>query len=120
MRQTLEEEIASGAFLVHAVEQMQGNMMTRPQASSQEQINNDQVIVTRWDFPPGAETGWHRHAHDYVIVPIHDGVMLLETSDGHREVTLQAGVCYNRLEGTEHNVINNSETPFSFVEVELK
>lgn len=94
--------------------------MSRPQAQSQQQIDNDQVIVTRWDFAPGAETGWHRHAHDYVIVPIHDGKMLLETPEGKREVTLQAGVCYNRVEGIEHNVINNGDTAFSFVEVELK
>ena len=52
--------------------------MGRPQASSHLQIDNHQVIVTRWDFPPGAETGWHCHAHDYVIVPIIDGKMLLE------------------------------------------
>ncbi|PAU72030.1 cupin domain-containing protein [Vreelandella alkaliphila] len=94
--------------------------MTRPQASSQRQIDNDQVIVTRWDFPPEAETGWHCHDHDYVIVPIHDGKMLLETPEGNREVMLQAGVCYNRVEGTEHNVINIGENAFSFVEVELK
>ena len=94
--------------------------MTRPQASSQRQIDNDQVIVTRWDFPPEAETGWHRHDHDYVIVPIHDGNMLLETPEGNREVMLQAGVCYNRVAGTEHNVINIGENAFSFVEVELK
>lgn len=94
--------------------------MSRPQANSHQQIDNDQVIVTRWDFPPGAETGWHRHLHDYVIVPIHDGKMLLETLEGNREVTLQTGVCYNRVKGTEHNVINNGNTAFSFVEVELK
>ena len=78
------------------------------------------MIVTRWDFPPGAETGWHTHSYDYVIVPLHDGRMLLEMPEGNREVTLQAGVCYNRMEGTEHNVINNGDEAFSFVEVELK
>ncbi|MDX5978413.1 cupin domain-containing protein [Vreelandella alkaliphila] len=94
--------------------------MTRPQASSHRQIDNDQVVVTRWGFPPEAETGWHRHDYDYVIVPIHDGKMLLETPEGNHEVMLQEGVCYNRVEGTEHNVINIGEKAFSFVEVELK
>ena len=94
--------------------------MKRSQASSHLQIDNHQVIVTRWDFPPGAETGWHRHAHDYVIVPIIDGKMLLETPEGNNEVMLEAGVCYNRVEGIEHNVINIGDTAFSFVEIELK
>lgn len=94
--------------------------MSRPQAKCYQQIDNDQVVVTRWDFPPGAETGWHTHAHDYVIVPLHNGRMLLETPEGSREVSLESGVCYNRVEGTEHNVINNGDTSFSFVEVELK
>ncbi|CEP34086.1 cupin domain-containing protein [Vreelandella titanicae] len=94
--------------------------MKRMQASSHLQIENSQVIVTRWDFPPGSETGWHRHEHNYVIVPIIGGKMLLETEEGNREVILEAGVCYNREEGTEHNVINNGKSPFSFVEVEIK
>lgn len=92
--------------------------MKRVQAVSQCQIDDSQVIVTRWDFPPGSETGWHRHEHDYVIVPLTDGRMRLETPEGVREVTLEAGVCYTRVEGTEHNVINDGETPFAFVEVE--
>lgn len=94
--------------------------MTRLQASSHLQIDNDQVIVTRWDFPPGAETGWHVHSHDYVIIPLENGIMLLETSEGSCEINLEAGICYNRTEGTEHNVINNGDTAFSFIEVELK
>jgi len=94
--------------------------MERLQASNNVQIDNHQVIVTRWDFPPGAETGWHRHEHDYVIIPIIDGNMLLETPEGNREVMLEAGVCYNRVVGTEHNVINIGDMDFSFVEVELK
>lgn len=94
--------------------------MQRPKASSHLQIDNHQFIVTRWDFPPGAETGWHRHMHDYVIVPIIGGTMLLETPEGNRDVLLEVGVCYNRMEGTEHNVINVGDTAFSFVEVELK
>ena len=94
--------------------------MQRAQAVSQLQTDDSQVIVTRWDFPPGSETGWHRHAHDYVIIPLTDGRMRLETPEGEREVILEAGVCYTRVEGTEHNVINDGQEPFSFVEVEIK
>ena len=45
---------------------------------------------------------------------------LVGTKPGEREVNLEVGICYNRVEGTEHNVINNGDTAFSFVEVELK
>ncbi len=55
--------------------------MTRPQAVPTVQINDDRVIVTEWRFAPGAETGWHRHGHDYVVVPMTHGELLLETPD---------------------------------------
>ena len=40
----------------------------RSKASSKLLQENDRVIVTEWRFAPGAETEWHRHAHDYVVV----------------------------------------------------
>ncbi|HXR57728.1 MAG TPA: cupin, partial [Burkholderiales bacterium] len=45
----------------------------RPKATSKLLEQNDRVIVTEWRFAPGAETGWHRHAHDYVVVCLTDG-----------------------------------------------
>jgi quercetin dioxygenase-like cupin family protein len=33
-------------------------------------IDNERITVTEWRFAPGASTGWHRHEHDYVIVPL--------------------------------------------------
>jgi len=47
--------------------------MPRHQAVPTVQIDDDRVIVTEWRFAPGAETGWHRHAHDYVVVPMTNG-----------------------------------------------
>ena len=41
----------------------------REKAKPTVQIDDDKVKVTRWDFLPGAETGWHRHEMDYVVVP---------------------------------------------------
>jgi hypothetical protein len=43
--------------------------MPRPAAIPTVQIDNDHVKVTEWRFPPGGETGWHRHAMYYVVVP---------------------------------------------------
>ena len=56
--------------------------MTRPAAVATVQVDNERVIVTEWRFAPGAETGWHRHGYDYVVVPQTTGQLLLETRDG--------------------------------------
>jgi quercetin dioxygenase-like cupin family protein len=84
-------------------------------------VDDDRVRVTRFDFAPGAETGWHRHSMDYVITAVTDCHMLLEDPDGStRQVLVPAGTAYRRAEGVEHNVINNGDQVMSFVEVELK
>ena len=41
-------------------------------------IENDRVIVTEYRFAPGDNTGWHKHGHDYVVVPLMDGKVRLE------------------------------------------
>lgn len=81
---------------------------------------NERVIVTGWRFAPGAETGWHRHAHDYVVVCLTAGKLLAETAGGNVETELKFGQAYARLVGVEHNIVNSGESEFAFVEVELK
>ena len=84
-------------------------------------VDDDRVRVTRFDFAPGAETGWHRHSMDYVITAVTDCQMLLEDPDGcSRRVLVPAGTAYRRAEGVEHNVINAGDQAMSFVEIELK
>lgn len=85
------------------------------------QVDDAHVRVTRWDFNPGAETGWHRHGLLYVVVPVHDGTLLVELPGGE-VVTAQltAGVAYTRSAGVEHNVVNGGTAPLSFVETEVK
>jgi quercetin dioxygenase-like cupin family protein len=78
------------------------------------------VKVTQWRFAPGAETGYHRHEMDYVIVPVTSGTLLLETPEGEARSPLTAGVSYTRKAGVEHNVINDNDHEFVFVEIELK
>jgi beta-alanine degradation protein BauB len=84
------------------------------------QIDNERVIVTEYRFAPGAETGHHVHAHDYVVVPLTSGVLRLEEAAGVREASLQAGVSYARPAGVAHNVINANDYEFRFVEIEIK
>jgi beta-alanine degradation protein BauB len=84
-------------------------------------IDNERVRVTEWRFAPGAATGWHRHALDYVVVPMADGVLELVLPGGARSrAELRRGVPYFRNAGVEHDVINANAFEFAFVEVELK
>ncbi len=93
----------------------------RPPCTATQLIDDERVRVTRFDFVPGAETGWHRHGMDYVITAVTDCPMLLEEpGGGSRRVLVPAGTAYRRAEGVEHNVVNDGDLPMSFVEVELK
>jgi quercetin dioxygenase-like cupin family protein len=92
----------------------------RLQAVPTTQVSNERVVVTEWRFAPGAETGWHRHSMDYVVVPMTNGTLLLETKDGDREADLVAGRSYSRDAGVEHNVVNASQHEVVFVEIEVR
>jgi quercetin dioxygenase-like cupin family protein len=92
----------------------------RSQAVATIQVDNPRVRVTEWRFAPGAETGWHRHAFDYVVVPQTTGKLRLESKEGVSLADLHAGQSYFRTVGVEHNVINANDYEFIFVEVELK
>lgn len=93
-------------------------MRQRCKAISREMVSNERFKVTEWRFAPGAETGWHRHAHDYVIVPMSTGRLLLEEKGGERYAELRTGEPYARSVGVEHNVINANEGEFVFIEIE--
>lgn len=89
-------------------------------ATSQIQIDDGLVRVTRWDIPQGASTGPHVHEYDYVVVPVSDGLMRVTLPDGTQvDNQLVPGTSYARAAGTEHDVRNDDPTPVSFVEIEL-
>ncbi|MPZ08626.1 MAG: cupin domain-containing protein [Kiloniellaceae bacterium] len=90
-------------------------------ASGTIQEDNARTRVTLWRFPPGGETGFHRHELDYVIVPLTTGPLTIVDKDG-KETTAQltAGVSYFRQAGVEHNVVNPRAGECAFVEVEFK
>jgi beta-alanine degradation protein BauB len=92
----------------------------RPRASGSLLQENERVIITEWRLKPGAETGWHRHQHDYVFVCLTAGKLLAETANGNVETDLRFGQAYARPAGVEHNIVNANEHEFSFVEIELK
>lgn len=94
--------------------------MTRAAAIPVVHIDDDRFKVTEWRFASAAETGWHVHGHDYVIVPLTDGTLRLEEPGGtSREARLHRHVPYSRRTGVEHNVINGGDGPLAFLEVEV-
>ena len=68
--------------------------VARPPATPTIQIDNERVSVTEWRFAPGEATGWHRHAHDCVVVPLTTGTLTLAESGGTRLSQLTAGASY--------------------------
>jgi beta-alanine degradation protein BauB len=92
----------------------------RPLAVPTTQVEDDRFIVTEWRFAPGAHTGWHRHAFDYVVVPMTTGRLTLETASGPATAELVAGRAYAREAGVEHDVINDNPHEFVFIEIEAK
>ncbi len=94
---------------------------TDAKAQSSVFIDNERVCVTEWRFAPGAATGWHRHACDYVVVPMADGRLKIVGAGGEVSFAeLKKGVPYFRNLGVEHDVINANDTEYTFVEIELK
>ena len=91
----------------------------RAQAAATVRIDEPQVRATEFRFAPDAETGWHRHEYDYVVVPLQDGKLLLEEPGGASRVAeLRAHIPYARRAGVEHNVVNANDFEFAFLEIE--
>ena len=81
--------------------------MADKQAVATVQLENDNLRVTEWRFTPGAATGYHRHAYDYVVVPVVDGELELVGPDGGKSrAQLEQGKSYFRNAGVQHDVIN--------------
>ncbi len=97
-----------------------GRVSARPPAKATLLQETERVILTEWRMPPGAETGWHRHAYDYVVVCLTEGTLLAETAQGNVETPLKAGQSYARPAGVEHNIVNVNAVEFTFIEIELK
>lgn len=84
------------------------------------QVDDDRVRITRWDFEPGASTGWHEHAMDYCVVMVLAGTLLVHDGQAETAVSLAAGDAYARPKGIQHDVKNGSDHPIAFVEIEMK
>ena len=103
-----------------AVSESRSTADPRPLAVPTRQIENDRFIVTEWRFAPGAHTGWHRHAFDYVVVPMTTGRLTIEAAGGASPAELVSGTAYARQAGVAHDVINDNPHEFVFIEIEVK
>ena len=84
------------------------------------QRDDADVRITRWDFPPGAVTGQHRHGWPYVVVMLTDAVLRVDNGAEVTESRFSAGQAYHRPAGIEHDVMNAADAPMAFIEIEFK
>ena len=84
------------------------------------QRDDEDIRITRWDFAPGAVTGWHTHGWPYFVIMLTDGVLRVHNGATVSDTALVAGQAYNRASGIQHDVMNGSEHPIAFVEIEVK
>ena len=82
--------------------------------------DNERVVITEWRFAPGAETGWHVHAMDYVVIYRTPAQLSIETKQGPQSLQMAEGQLYFRRAGVEHNVINAGDNEVVFLETELR
>ena len=96
--------------------------LTAAAAGPTVKIENARIRVVEWRFPPGGATGWHRHEHNYVVVPLTTGTLKLvgDGGDEDRLTELVTGEPYARELGVEHDVVNVNDYEFVFIEVEIK
>lgn len=114
-----------GAAIVAAIDEAGYDVETpapvsaRTEALAEQQLDDGVVRVTKWTFTPGSETGDHVHEYDYVVVPITNGELTIESADGSTKAALTIGASYQRGKGVAHNVANDGDATVAFVEIEL-
>lgn len=81
-------------------------------------FTDDSVRITRHSLVPRATTGVHTHEYDYVVIPVHGGVVRVERGAESTEFMMTAGAPYVRESGVTHSLVNVSESEIVFVELE--
>lgn len=82
--------------------------------------DGERVRIVRYILAPGASTGWHRHEHDYVIVPYDDMRVRVTSASGVVEAAMHRNKPYHRERGAEHDVTSLEPRTVSFLEIEIK
>ena len=84
-------------------------------------FENDRVKVWNLIVEPGEASDWHLHPRDYITVVVEGGNLSAEYEDGtSRESPSEVGTWTYHGEHQIHRVINNSDTRYVNVLIELK
>ena len=84
-------------------------------------FENDRVKVWNLIVEPGEASDWHLHERDYVTVVVEGGGLAVEYDDGTvEEGSAEVGVWNYHGEHRVHRVVNNTNTRYKNVLVELK
>ena len=88
----------------------------KKKATSNIQINNQLVRVTKYSFLPGQETGIHKHLYDYVVTPVTDGKLLLIDKNGKEQDFSLIALLYFRKAGVDI-MLSTMANKINFIEV---
>lgn len=84
-------------------------------------FENDLVRVWSIDVEEGGNKAWHHHRLPYVIVPIGDGRIELETRDGTiMQIEDKSGAAIWRDAGEIHELRNRGQGTYRNVLIEIK
>ena len=84
-------------------------------------FENERVKVWNLIVEPGEASDWHMHGRDYITVVVEGGNLAAEYADGTtRESPSEIGTWTYHGEHQVHRVINNSDTRYVNVLIELK
>ena len=85
------------------------------------QQDDQAVRITRWDFAPGAATGWHTHGWPYFVVMLTDAVMKIERDGAVTEVNVEGrGFLSAPRRHRTRRAQRLGPARWSFVEIEIK
>ena len=102
---------------------MEDREITRKVTKAERSVlfEDEKTRITFWCFPPGSETGWHRHTHDYVTLQQSEGKLKLESRDGNiKIIDYINGSAGAYSAPVEHNAINIGDIEVRVTEIEYK
>lgn len=100
---------------------MPENDMRLGDIASQVLFENDKVKIWNLIVEPGEASDWHMHERDYVTVVVEGGGLVVEFADGTQEDNpSEVGTWRFHGEHKIHRVVNNTDTRYKNVLIELK
>ena len=83
-------------------------------------LNNDLVIVRRFDVEPGQWSGWHTHDGNELTIMLTDQVAAVVVGDEENDASFEERDMIWTDAGVEHNHVNAGESTGSFYVIKLR